>query len=65
MIPYSLSNGGELGPGIPSLTLFRGHTRPGASVQLALHLPGSSWTPLGFDCPSSAALWRSGGGVGC
>lgn len=60
----SLSNGG-LGLGIPPLTLFRGHTRPGASVQLALLLPRSSWTPLGFSSPSSAALWRSGGGLGC
>lgn len=64
-IPESLSNGGGLRLGIPPPTLFRGHSRPGASVQLALRLPGSSWTPLGFSSPSSAALWRSSGGLGC
>ena len=58
-IPESLSNGGGLRLFIPPRTLFRGHTRPGASVQLALPLPGSSWTPLGISSPSSAALWRS------
>lgn len=43
--------------------LFRGH-RPGASVLLAL-LPVSARTPYGFSSPSSAALRRSGGGLGC
>lgn len=47
------------------LALFRGHTRPGALVQLGLRLPGCSWSPLGIFSPSSAALWRSGGGLGC
>ena len=64
-IPESLSSGGGLRRRVPPLALFRGHSRPGASVQLALRLPGSSWSPPGYSSPSSAALWRSGGGLGC
>lgn len=64
-VPESLSILGGLRLRFAPLTLFWGHARPGASVQLGLRLPAGSWTSLGISSPGSAALRRSGGGLGC